>query len=169
MLFVAVFALLAAAVASDPVENQPYYSFSPQVGSGTGTTYTITGEGRITAVRVWESYSSQIRGIQFRYNYIWSPVAGNAYSNPTEIELYEGEYIVQVSGKYASYLQSVVFTTSMGRSLYAGQPSGNSFNMYPDNPKAELVIISGRFSGGIRSLGAHWAVIDPSFNSTATD
>ncbi|XP_015246365.1 PREDICTED: zymogen granule membrane protein 16-like [Cyprinodon variegatus] len=161
MLFVAVFVLLAAFAAAD---RQPQYSFSPPVGDGNGNSYMITGEGRITAVRVWDSYWSFIRGIQFRYGYIWSPVAGHVSGEAKEIELFEGEAIVQISGKYSHHLSSVVFTTNRGRSLHAGQPSGYSFNMYPKHPQAELLFISGRFDSGITSLGTHWAIINPSSN-----
>ncbi|XP_061597733.1 zymogen granule membrane protein 16-like [Cololabis saira] len=164
MLFVAFLALLAVCAAS---EVGPQYSFSPPVGSGTGSPYTITGEGRITAIRVWENYNGYIRGIQFRYGFVWSPVVGYIHGTTQEIELYEGEAIVQVSGKYVQYLDSVVFTTNQGRSLYAGKPAGHSFNMYPEHRGAELVFISGWVHVGISSLGTHWAVLNPSFNSTA--
>ncbi|XP_061597721.1 zymogen granule membrane protein 16-like [Cololabis saira] len=164
MLFVAFLALLAVCAAS---EVGPQYSFSPPLGSGSGSPYTVTGEGRITAIRVWESYNSNIRGFQFRYGFVWSPVGGYTYGTAKEIELYEGEAIVQVSGKYRHYLESVVFTTNQGRSLYAGQPYGHSFNMYPEHRDAELVFISGRVHGAITSIGTHWAVVNPSFNSTA--
>ena len=39
-----------------------YFSFSPAVGSGAGAAYTITGMGRITAVRTWEHSNSIISG-----------------------------------------------------------------------------------------------------------
>ncbi|XP_070777753.1 zymogen granule membrane protein 16-like [Enoplosus armatus] len=165
MLYVIVFALLAA---SALVESQTqYYSFSPPVGSASGRSYTITGEGRITAVRVWEAYNSNIRGFQFRYGVIWSPVAGFKYNEAKEIELFEGEAIVQISGKYAHYLQSVVFTTNRGRSLHVGQPYGHSFNMYTTNTQTELRFISGRVHGAITSIGAHWAIVNSAANSTA--
>lgn len=99
--------------------------------------------------------------MQFRYGFTWSHVVGYQYGRMNELELYEGEAIVQVSGKYAHFIQSVVFTTNRGRSLYAGQGHGHSFNMYPTNSNAELRIISGRVHGPITSIGTHWAVLDP--------
>ncbi|XP_024154240.1 zymogen granule membrane protein 16-like [Oryzias melastigma] len=163
MLFFTIFALVAVSAATDVL---PLYSYSPSVGSGSGSSYTLTGEGRITAVRVWEYYRGHIYGIQFRYGYTWSNIAGYTYGAPQQMELYDGEAIVQISGKYSHYLQTIIFVTNRGRSLYAGQPSGTSFNMYPEHQESELVFISGRYHGGISSMGAHWAVVDPSLNSS---
>ncbi|KAF3834104.1 hypothetical protein F7725_025308 [Dissostichus mawsoni] len=112
MLFLAIFAVIAASAIADP-ETQSY-SYSPPAGSGSGSPFSIIGEGRITAVRVWES--SYIRG----------------------------HYV------------SVVFITSKGRHLEAGQPSGTSFDMYPSHKGAELVLISGTTHGGITSIAALW-------------
>uniref|UniRef100_UPI0037E702D2 zymogen granule membrane protein 16-like n=1 Tax=Semicossyphus pulcher TaxID=241346 RepID=UPI0037E702D2 len=163
MHYVVLVALLSACVLAD-VQPQ-YYSFSPAVGSGSGTSYSLSGEGRITAVRVWEANNNYIYGFQFRYGNIWSAVVGIQSGIPQEIELYEDEAIIQISGKYAHYVQSVVFTTNRGRTLQAGQPSGQSFNMYPNNTEAELRFISGRYHGGITSIGAHWAAVyQPSVN-----
>ncbi|KAM6974358.1 zymogen granule membrane protein 16-like [Tautogolabrus adspersus] len=165
MQYVVLFALLSACVLAD---YQPqYYSYSPAVGSGSGTPFSLTGDGRITAIRVWEVSNNYIYGFQFRYGYIWSSVVGVKSGDPQEMELFEDEAIVQISGKYNSYIRSVVFVTNRGRSLHAGQPSGRSFNMYPTNSMAELRIISGRQSGLIYALGAHWAVVYESSNSTA--
>ncbi|KAM4631096.1 zymogen granule membrane protein 16-like [Polymixia lowei] len=156
MQYLALLLLGACALA----DSQPgYYSYSPAVGSGSGIPYSLAGQGRITAVRVWESYNSYIRGLQFRFEYIWSPIAGFKSGETKEMELFEGEAIVQVSGKCAHFVQSVVFTTNRGRSLSAGQPVGHSFNMYPGNSQAELQLGSGRVRGGITSFGAHWAVV----------
>ncbi|KAM7373423.1 hypothetical protein PAMP_008274 [Pampus punctatissimus] len=164
MHYLILFALLTTSVLA---QFQPqYYSFSPSVGSGSGTPYSLTGEGRITAVRVWEAYSNYIQGFQLRYGFIWSPVVGFQYSTPQEMELFENEAIIQISGKYSHYLQSVVFTTNRGRSLIAGQPRGHSFNMYPGHSEAELRFISGRVHGAITSIGAHWATVDPTANGT---
>ncbi|XP_074543373.1 zymogen granule membrane protein 16-like [Halichoeres trimaculatus] len=159
MHYIILAALLSACVLAD-VQDQ-YYSFSQSIGSGSGNPYRLIGEGRITAVRVWEGYNSYIYGFQIKYGFVWSPVVGYTHGDQQEIELQADEAIIQISGKYAHYLQSVVFTTSKGRTLQAGQPSGISFNMYPEHPMAELRFISGRYSGGITSLQAHWGITYP--------
>ncbi|KAM9737319.1 zymogen granule membrane protein 16-like isoform 1-T2 [Menidia menidia] len=153
---IAVFILLTGCVLA---KDQPLYSFSPAVGSGGGSTYSITGEGRITAVRVWELSRNYIYGFQFCYGFMWTPVVGFISGEPHEFELHDDEAIIQISGKYSHYIQSLVFTTNKGRSLHVGNPSGNSFNMYPENRDAELHIISGRVHGGISSIEAHWLVL----------
>ncbi|KAK5854853.1 hypothetical protein PBY51_005008 [Eleginops maclovinus] len=162
MLFFAIFALLAASAIAEP-ETQSY-SFSPAAGSGSGSSFTLTGEGRITAVRVWES--SYIRGFQFRYGFIWSPVVGFTSGQQQEMELSDDEAVIQISGKYSHYVQSVVFVTSKGRHLEAGQPSGTSFNMYPSHKDAELVLLSGTYHGAITSIAAHWARVVSSADYT---
>ncbi|KAK9513450.1 hypothetical protein VZT92_026983 [Zoarces viviparus] len=110
------------------------YCYSPSVGGGSGTSFSTEGaNGTITAIRVWEASGSYITGIQT---------------------------IVQVSGKYHSnYVYHMYVVTSRGRFLVVGQPTALSFNFYPVDPKAELILLSGRFNGaGITSLGAHWDV-----------
>ncbi|XP_071356900.1 zymogen granule membrane protein 16-like [Trachinotus anak] len=165
MHYVILFSLLTASVLAGV--PQQYYSFSPAVGSGSGSSYSLTGEGRITAIRVWDSYNSYIYGFQFQYGSIWSPIAGYRRGNVQHMELFDDEAIIQISGKYAHYLQSVVFTTTRGRTLRAGQPAGHSFNMYPTHSEAELRFISGRVHGAITSIGAHWGIAYPAMNSTA--
>ncbi|XP_036411170.1 zymogen granule membrane protein 16-like [Megalops cyprinoides] len=141
-----------------------YYSYSSSVGSGSGSPYATTGEGRITAVRVWDS--SYIRGFQFRYDYAWTPVIGNTYGTELEMMLFEGEAIIQVSGKYQHYIESLMFVTNRGRSLIAGAPSGWSFNFYPTHSGSELRLLSGRVHGGITSIGAHWGMVYSMENAT---
>ncbi|KAM7382573.1 hypothetical protein PAMP_002299 [Pampus punctatissimus] len=138
-----------------------YYSYSDAVGGGSGTSFSSEGQGRITAVRVWEMTNSYITGIQLRYDYIWSPVLGRNLGTTNEIVLFDEEVIVQVSGKYHSnYIYQLIFVTSKGRSLIVGQPSQTSFNFYPVHPDAELRLLSGRFNNnGITSLAAHWGMI----------
>uniref|UniRef100_A0A673ACU0 Jacalin-type lectin domain-containing protein n=1 Tax=Sphaeramia orbicularis TaxID=375764 RepID=A0A673ACU0_9TELE len=142
------------------------YSFSPPVGSGSGSSYTLSGEGRITAVRVWERYNYYIYGIQIRHGFTWSSVAGYSSGTPLEIELREDEAIIQISGKYAHYLRYLIFTTNQGRTLYAGQPYGHSFNMYPEHPQAELLFISGRYHGALTAIAGHWGT--PGYYITMT-
>ncbi|CAJ1083205.1 hypothetical protein INR49_027424%2C partial [Xyrichtys novacula] len=164
MRYIVLVALLSACVLADV--QPPFYSFSPSVGSGGGTSYSLRGEGRITAIKVWERSNSYINGIQFRYDYIWSPVVGRQSGDLQELELHEGETIIQISGKHSGYIRSLVFITSEGRALFAGQGTGISFNMYPTNSMAELRFLSGRFSSYISSIGAHWGVFYESHNST---
>ncbi|XP_012725903.2 zymogen granule membrane protein 16 isoform X1 [Fundulus heteroclitus] len=156
MHYIAVFALLVACALAD----DSHYSFSQSVGGGGGTSYSVTGEGRITAVRVWEVYSNYIYGFQLRYGDDWTPVIGYVSGQPHELQLFEGERIVQISGKYTHYIQSLIFATSLGRSLHVGQPAGHSFNMYATHPDAELRFLSGMTSGLPTSLQAHWAIFD---------
>ncbi|KAK9513454.1 hypothetical protein VZT92_026985 [Zoarces viviparus] len=121
------------------------YCYSPSVGGGSGTSFSTEGaNGTITAIRVWEASGSYITGIQVR----------------NELFLFDGETIVQVSGKYHSnYVYQMYVVTSRGRFLVVGQPTALSFKFYPVDPKAELKLLSGRFNGaGITSLGAHWDV-----------
>lgn len=162
--YIVVLALLTASVQADS-QQQQFYSFSPPVGSGSGTSYTLAGMERITAVRVWEVYSNYIQGIQLRHGSVWSSPIGVFSGTALQFDLREDEAIVQVSGKYSHYVNWLVFVTNRGRSLVAGQPSGSSFNMYPAAREAELLILSGRFHWGITSIGAQWAV-PTSSNST---
>ncbi|XP_035020729.1 zymogen granule membrane protein 16 [Hippoglossus stenolepis] len=145
--------------------NTAIYSFSGSIGGG-GIPFASSGNGRVTGIRVWEIPSQYITGIQLRHQYIWSKVFGRAYGPMNEMSLFDGEAVVQVSGKYHSnYIYQLIFVTSRGRSLSAGQPYQKSFNFYPTHPESELRMLSGRHNGyGITSLGAHWA---SGFNSTS--
>ncbi|XP_027142960.1 zymogen granule membrane protein 16 isoform X3 [Larimichthys crocea] len=153
MLFVAVFALLAASAVADSQS----YSYSPPVGSGSGSSYSLTGTGRITAVRVWGDHI--VRGFQFRYGFIWSQLAGFRQGTVQEIELFDGEAIIQISGTAGHYVELVVFTTNRGRTLSVGRWSSNAFNMYASHPEAELLLISGRVHGAITAIAGHWGIV----------
>ncbi|KAK6327001.1 hypothetical protein J4Q44_G00026460 [Coregonus suidteri] len=148
------------------------YSYSSAVGQGGGTPFASSGEGRITAVRVWENNNAYINGFQLRYSNTWSPVFGREVGTKQEMELFKDEAIVEVSGKYnpGDYIYTLVFTTNMGRTLAAGQPNQVSFNFYPANMGNELRMLSGRFNGaGITSIGAHWGLVymEEAGNSTS--
>uniref|UniRef100_A0A671SAG1 Jacalin-type lectin domain-containing protein n=1 Tax=Sinocyclocheilus anshuiensis TaxID=1608454 RepID=A0A671SAG1_9TELE len=144
-----------------------YYSYSTAFGDGSGTEYSTAYDGRITGIRVWEHSNSLIRGIQLRYDGTWTTPVCTSNGNPLEMSLRDNESIIQVSGKYYSgYIYEIMFVTSRGRSLKVGQPSGNSFNIYPTHDGSELRFLSGRQNGyGITSIGAHWAVYYTGDNS----
>ncbi|KAM4633818.1 zymogen granule membrane protein 16-like [Polymixia lowei] len=149
--------------------NQSYH-YSEEVGRGSGNSFSSYGEGRITAVRVWEIPNNYITGFQFQYDYIWSAVVGRKYGKHQEMELYDGEAIIQLSGKFhiRNYIRQVYFVTSRGRFLMSGQPQGASFNFHPTHPGSELIVVSGRRNNnGITSIGAHWGIVDTA-NSTST-
>ncbi|XP_055760000.1 zymogen granule membrane protein 16-like isoform X1 [Salvelinus fontinalis] len=148
------------------------YSYSSAVGQGGGTPFASYGEGRITGVRVWETNNhnyyyyynnnAYISGFQLRYGNTWTPVFGHEVGEKQEMELFNDEAIVEVSGKYnpADYICYLVLTTNMGRTLSAGLPNQVSFNFYPANMGNELRLLSGRFNGaGITSIGAHWGLV----------
>ncbi|XP_041798835.1 zymogen granule membrane protein 16-like [Chelmon rostratus] len=160
MLSFLVFAVLCTSCLANPA--LVYYSFSAAVGGGSGTSFSTYGEGRITGVRLWEVTSAYITGIQLRYENSWTAIAGRAYGDVLELTLFDDEVIVQVSGKYyiSNYIYQLMFVTSKGRFLIAGQPTQKSFNFYPIHSESELRMLSGRTnSAGITALAAHWGTI----------
>ncbi|XP_030644407.1 zymogen granule membrane protein 16-like [Chanos chanos] len=144
-------------------DHSDTYSYSTAVGRGLGNAFATSGEGRITALRVWELTNNYITGFQLKYDYYWHPIVGRNVSNMVEMTLFEGETFVQVSGKYnpSNYISQLLFVTNRGRSLVAGQPTGFSFNHYPAHSVEELRLLSGRAdNNGITALGAHWGTLD---------
>lgn len=138
-----------------------YYSYSVAVGAGTGVPFTTMGLGGITSIKVWEAPNSYITGIQLRYGSRWGKLIGRVVGDGQKIELFDGEFINQVSGKFhpSNFIYQIRFSTSRGRSLICGQPIQTSFNFYPKHVEAELRFLSGRATGnGITSLGAHWGI-----------
>ncbi|XP_075995717.1 zymogen granule membrane protein 16-like [Genypterus blacodes] len=156
MHFLAVFAVLVAIPLA-----QSKYSYSPEVGyGGYGNSFSLVGEGRITAVRVWD-YFGNIRGIQLRFGAIWASIPHSYHYGPSQtIELFEGEAIIQLSGRHSHYVNGLVFVTNRGRSLIVGQSHGRSFNMYAKDNSSELISLSGRYHGPLTSIGAHWGEVN---------
>ncbi|XP_028436605.1 zymogen granule membrane protein 16 [Perca flavescens] len=154
------FAVFCASCLAAPTGHK---SFSPDVGPGTGTAFaTGGGNQRITAIRVWERSGAYISGIQLRLAFMWAKKVGVEVGIAQELDLFDRESIVQISGKFNSeYIYQLTFVTSRGRFLMVGQPVTNSFNLYPTYPDEELRLLSGRFNGaGITSLAAHWGEFD---------
>ncbi|XP_030639117.1 zymogen granule membrane protein 16-like [Chanos chanos] len=151
--------------------QREYYSYSSTVGRGYGSVFSAVGAGRITAIRVWERYNSYIHGFQLRFGYSWTPVYGRSSGNLQQMELFDDEAIVQLSGKYAyDYIRYLSFTTSRGRTFIAGQPYGTSFNFYPAHDGSELRILSGRSDyRGITAIGAHWGTVVMDTDAAATE
>ncbi|XP_010752648.1 zymogen granule membrane protein 16 [Larimichthys crocea] len=167
------FSLLLFAVLCTSCLAKPtlmYYSYSTAVGGGGGSAFSITGQGRITSIRLWEAANAYITGIQVRFDYIWTASVGQKVGEPHQLDLFDDEAIIQISGKYHSnYIYQLIFVTSRGRSLIVGQPTQHSFNFYPTHPDAELRMLSGRHnSAGITTLGAHWGAVNMSNNSTSS-
>ncbi|XP_052003249.1 zymogen granule membrane protein 16-like [Xyrauchen texanus] len=170
-LFVVLSALCAMAV---PIPLPEFYSYSSAAGDGSGTEYSTANVGRITGIRVYEYayyYGNYINGIQLRYDGDWTALVGvSYYGNVKEMLLFKDENFVQVSGKYYNgYVNELMFVSNLGRFIKVGQPSGNSFNLYPTHNESELRFISGRQNGfAITSIGAHWAVYYPVSNTTSS-
>ncbi|XP_078506673.1 zymogen granule membrane protein 16-like [Lissotriton helveticus] len=152
------FALLTSPVLSSEIKTRQS-SHSGEFGGGAGVPFTTSGEhlnGPITGLRIRES-TSYILGIQIRFGYIWSQVYGSTSSSYLEVTLSYGEHITQVSGKYSSYVNELIFLTNKGRMFRFGQPSGSCFNLFPLHSNTFLRYISGRYSGSlITSIGFHW-------------
>ncbi|CAL8355111.1 unnamed protein product [Arctogadus glacialis] len=116
--------LFAVAWVACLAQSNEFSSYSSAVGLGGGTPFSSTGEGCITGLKVWEHPDSYITGIQLRHGANWGSVLGDVTTSELSMELFEGEAIVQVSGKYnpEDYIYQLIFRTNRGRSLIAGQP-----------------------------------------------
>ncbi|XP_066433664.1 zymogen granule membrane protein 16-like [Eleutherodactylus coqui] len=134
-------------------------SFVGEYGAGGGTPFSFSSEqlnGPITGLRVRE-HPSYIMGIQFRYGGSWAPYYGSSSGTLHEVLLHQGENIIQVSGKWSSYVTELIFVTSRGRMLRFGQPSGTSFNDFPLYAGTVLRYVSGRYTSSyLSSIGFHW-------------
>lgn len=98
--------------------------------------------------------------IQLRYESNWTAVFGLENGNRQEMELYDKELIIQVSGKHSGYIYELMFVTNLGRSFKVGVSSGNSFNFFPTMKGSQLRFLSGRHNGyAMTSIGAHWALV----------
>ncbi|XP_073490901.1 zymogen granule membrane protein 16-like [Aquarana catesbeiana] len=133
-------------------------SFSKEYGGGKGTPFSFSNDqrsGPITAIRIREG-PSFLNGIHFRYGNHWAPFSGGHSGSFHEFLLHSGENITQVSGKFDSYVNELVFVTSHGRIFKVGQSSGTSFNDFPLFGGTVLRYISGRYSDVLNSIGFHW-------------
>ena len=74
---------------------------------------------------------------------VWSDYVGGTQGDLEELFLYPEESVVQVSGKYSSYLRKLVFVTDKFHFLAFGKDTGTSFNAVPLDPNTVLRFISG--------------------------
>ncbi|XP_075773463.1 zymogen granule membrane protein 16-like [Pelodiscus sinensis] len=140
--------LLAAIGAVGRAQEQPVEaSFSGLYGGTWGNEFSQTSYeivGPITGMKIW-SGSLTLHGIQVRYGTVWSGVSGETWGTMVEMDLQEGESVVQAQGSYSSWVvTSVTFTTSLGRTFVFGNQSGTSFLALPVTQGAVLRAISGR-------------------------
>ncbi|KAJ6653423.1 hypothetical protein lerEdw1_009324 [Lerista edwardsae] len=98
----------------------------------------------------------EAESLQVRYGKEWSNYVGGSSGDLEEIFLYPGESIIQVSGKYKSYLNKLTFVTDKGRYFPFGRDSGTSFNAAPLYPGTVLRYFSGSSGSVIDAIGFHW-------------
>lgn len=91
-----------------------------------------------------------------RYGTVWSDYVGGKQGDLEEIFLHPGESVIQVSGKYKTYVKQLIFVTDKGRYLPFGKDSGTSFNAVPLHPNTVLRFFSGRSGSVIDSISMHW-------------
>ncbi|KAM5227605.1 zymogen granule membrane protein 16-like [Ctenodactylus gundi] len=157
MLTIALLGLLCASASASAIEARTS-SYNGEYGGGGGSRFSHSGnqlEGPITAIRVRVN-SYYIVGLQVRYGKEWSDYVGGKQGDLEEIYLHPGESVIQVSGKYKSYVKQLVFVTDKGRYLPFGKDTGTSFNAAPLHPDTVLRFISGRSSSAINAIGFHW-------------
>ncbi|XP_052492193.1 zymogen granule membrane protein 16 [Budorcas taxicolor] len=162
----ALFALLCASASATEIQPRAS-SYSGEYGGGGGERFSQSGnqlDGPITAIRIRVS-SYYIVGLQVRYGTVWSDYVGGTSGDLDEIFLYPGESIVQVSGKYKTYLRKLVFVTDKFRFLSFGKDKGTSFNAVPLYPNTVLRFFSGRSGSLIDAIGFHWDLYPSDYES----
>ncbi|XP_004439480.1 PREDICTED: zymogen granule membrane protein 16 [Ceratotherium simum simum] len=159
MLTMALLALLCASASASAIQARTS-SYNGEYGGSGGQRFSHSGnqlDGPITALRIRVN-TYFIVGLQVRYGKVWSDYVGSHLGDLEEIFLHPGESVIQVSGKYKSYLRKLVFVTDKGRYLSFGKDTGTSFNALPLHPNTVLRFISGRAGLFINAIGLHWDV-----------
>ncbi|XP_029460799.1 zymogen granule membrane protein 16 [Rhinatrema bivittatum] len=157
MLRVLFFCLLCAASCLSAASPRSS-SYSGEYGGGGGKRFSHSMnqlDGPITAIRIRVN-RNYIVGLQVHYGKTWSTFAGGNLGDLEEIALHPGESVVQVSGKYSSYMRRLVFVTNKGRFFAFGKDYGTSFNAAPLYPGTVLRFFSGSSGSVIDAIGFHW-------------
>ncbi|XP_067326595.1 zymogen granule membrane protein 16-like [Anolis sagrei] len=158
MLCFTLLTLLYCAFTSAEVNQARSSSFSGEFGGGGGKRFSHSGnqlDGPITAIRIRVT-RSYITGIQVRYGREWSEYQGGSAGDLEEIFLQPGESIIQVQGKFNSYVSRLLFVTDRGRYFPFGMGRGISFNAVPLFPGTVLRYISGSSGSIIDAISFHW-------------
>ncbi|KAM5153040.1 zymogen granule membrane protein 16-like [Mantella aurantiaca] len=133
-------------------------SYSGEYGGGGGKRFSQSGnqlDGPITALKI-RCNRYYITGLQVRYGKTWSKYEGGWLGDTEEVFLHPGENIIQVSGKYSTFLRRLIFITSKGRYFAFGKDYGTSFNGAPLYPNTVLRFLSGSSGAVIDAIGFHW-------------
>ncbi|XP_030066659.1 zymogen granule membrane protein 16-like [Microcaecilia unicolor] len=133
-------------------------SYSGEYGGKGGKKFSQSKnqlDGPITAIRI-RLTTYYIVGLQVRYGTTWSTPVGSQGGHLEEVFLEPGESVVQVAGKYTSYVRKLVFVTDQRRYYAFGNDYGISFNATPLYPGTVLRFFSGRASTMIDAIGFHW-------------
>ncbi|XP_031240482.1 zymogen granule membrane protein 16 [Mastomys coucha] len=157
MLAIALLVLLCASASANSIQSRSS-SYSGEYGGKGGKRFSHSGnqlDGPITAIRIRVS-RYYIVGLQVRYGTVWSDYVGGTQGDLEEIFLHPGESVIQVSGRYKSYVKQLIFVTDKGRYLPFGRDSGTSFNAVPLHPNTVLRFISGRSGSVIDAISMHW-------------
>uniref|UniRef100_A0A803T7Q7 Jacalin-type lectin domain-containing protein n=1 Tax=Anolis carolinensis TaxID=28377 RepID=A0A803T7Q7_ANOCA len=133
-------------------------SYSGDYGGNGGKRFSHAAnqqDGPITAIRIHID-SNYIVGLQVRYGRHWSEYIGGSSGEREEIFLHKGESVIQVTGRYGSYVQRLVFITDQNRTFIFGNDAGTTFNAAPIFKGTVLRYFTGRASSYINSIGFHW-------------
>ncbi|XP_033026841.1 zymogen granule membrane protein 16-like [Lacerta agilis] len=159
-----VFILLSLLLLRDVVSGSPAQasssSYSGEYGGSSGEHFDQSSnqlDGPITALRI-QANNKYILSIQVRYGGLWSRIEGNPSGSQSVMPLFPGEGIVQVLGRFGSFVEYIAFRTNLGRvfDYGAGSGLGVPFDAEPLFPNTVLRYISGRSGPLVSAVGFHW-------------
>ncbi|XP_048372962.1 zymogen granule membrane protein 16-like [Sphaerodactylus townsendi] len=135
-------------------------SYSEDVGSSVGSHFDQLDreqEGPITGLRI-RANDRYVVSIQVRYGDSWSNPEGGMAGSPYNVELFLGEGIVRVLGRFGSHVEYLAFRTNQGRIFAFGSNfgPGTFFSAEPSFPNTVLRSISGRSGSSVDAIGFHW-------------
>ncbi|WP_306350802.1 jacalin-like lectin [Flavobacterium sp. '19STA2R22 D10 B1'] len=129
--------------------------FGPSGGIG-GNNFTIIAEGETTAIIIRSG--SWIDAIQIAYtdaNGKEERTAKCGGNGGTEqiLKLAKEECITKVSGRYGSYIDSIIFETNLGKKYTFGGPGGHTNFTFTVPNKMNFAGFTGRSGSFVDALG----------------